>query len=190
MASSIFLKAFLMSLSSITLGLFSSAETSFAIMLQSNFSVNIVDGPLAGNTYTGDLSFDNSSLLGIGDERLTPSPANGNLKLRFSFTTAESQPKIYTGLEDNYFPDFPRANFQDGIFLGIDYNSRFSTISQAPVLDFNLDDFTYSPTGFIGYSGVISYGTPVPVPFDYNHEIILLPIIVTIFGIREIQRKK
>jgi hypothetical protein len=63
-------------------------------------------GPLAGNTYVGDFSFDDSSLTGIGDETVSLSDFNFN----FLGTT-------YTELDG--FSSL--AAFLDGKFLGIEY---------------------------------------------------------------------
>ncbi len=104
-----------------------------------DFEVNNLDGSLAGQTFPGAFSFEDSSLIGIGEEFLPVSD--------FSFT--------FEGI-DYTEADLPEVAFFDGDFLGLSFapNSSFSLVpgffdvSEA-FLAYDLD--SGSGTGDINY---------------------------------------
>lgn len=121
-----------------------------------NFTVTPDSGSLAGNTYRGNLSFDESGLANSGDETVALASFN------FSFLG-----RTYTEVND----PFAIASFFDGNFLGIDYvfddgNVSFSFLSGFFTQDLNDAFFVYDiaagPSAGTGF-GDVDYA-PVPTP--------------------------
>ncbi len=121
------------------------------------FEVAPDSGPLAGNSYFGGFSFDDSGLVGAGDETVALSDFN------FSFLGVN-----YTKTDGNS----PLAAFFDGTFLGIEY-----TFDSVDV------DFSFTP----GSSGVeeafftydIASGPNAGAGFgDVNYSVIPTPALL------------
>ncbi|MEO0807748.1 MAG: PEP-CTERM sorting domain-containing protein [Cyanobacteria bacterium J06643_4] len=86
--------------------------------------------------YRGLISFDDSSLTGIGAESLG---AEANLKVSLT-----EDPRVDQSV-DIRFPEFPKANFLDGEFLGIDWYAVYHPFTNVPELNY--------PGDFVRISG-------------------------------------
>ncbi|MEL6489606.1 MAG: PEP-CTERM sorting domain-containing protein [Cyanobacteria bacterium J06634_6] len=73
--------------------------------------------------YRGLISFDDTSLTGVGAESLG---AEANLKVSLA-----EDPRVDQTI-DIRFPDFPQVNFQDGEFLGIDWYAVYHPFTAVP----------------------------------------------------------
>jgi len=119
--------------------------TEAGILVEYTFEVEITTGPLAGEHYFGDFSF------------FPPSGSFTELEdLNFVF-----QDKLFTEEDDADYPAFPRANFQEGNFVGIDYlvNIQGDGFIVMGFAIFN-NEFTYLLSGGDGdpsYGGIVTY---------------------------------
>ena len=96
-----------------------------------NFKADVTSGSLLGQTFTGLLSYDDSTLTKVGPEFL--SPAEG-LKVSFNFLGT-----AYTEKNDVTFQDFPLTNFNNGVFEGLD----FAVNNSQTIFVINQDQFSY-----------------------------------------------
>lgn len=96
-----------------------------------NFRADVTSGALLGQTFTGLLSYDDSTLTKVGSEFL--SPAEG-LEVSFNFLGT-----AYTEKNDVNFPDFPLTNFNNGVFEGLD----FAVNNSPTIFVINQDQFSY-----------------------------------------------
>ncbi len=79
-----------------------------------DFSVGVTTGALAGNSYDGSFSYDDSTLIGIGGETVG---VEEKLSINFEFLG-----KTYTETDDNNFAfNFPQVEFKDGSLVGLQY---------------------------------------------------------------------
>ncbi len=65
-------KQFRIVLAGMLLAMSSLSAKAEAFNIVYNITVNITEGPLTGNQYFGRLSFNNSSIAGVGNELITP----------------------------------------------------------------------------------------------------------------------
>lgn len=104
--------------SAAALGLLLSAFTATsasATVLTYDFTVTPGAGPLAGNSYTGFFSFDdtfatNPGFLGFLNQ--------GNSGLSVSFTFEST---TYTNIDDSNYPSFPLVSYVGGAFAGLSF---------------------------------------------------------------------
>lgn len=117
-----------------------------------DFEVNNLDGSLAGETYSGFFEFDDSALIGSGDEFLSVS------ELSFDFL----------GVNYTETDGFPEAVFFDGDFLGFNFETDVEFSFVAGFSDSSEAFFAYDIPGQGGGSGDIAYtlrpDTPVSTP--------------------------
>lgn len=79
-----------------------------------DFDVNITSGPLDDNIYEGFLSYDDSTLTGIGQEKIGVAE---ELSIVFEFLG-----KTYTEADDNNFSfNFPFVEFKEDSLVGLQY---------------------------------------------------------------------
>ncbi|NEQ47640.1 MAG: hypothetical protein F6K00_30495 [Leptolyngbya sp. SIOISBB] len=116
----------------VAVSLFAVAAPTNAASVIYDFEVNNLDGSLAGETFSGFFEFDDSGLLGSGNEFLAVSD------LSFSFFNGD----IFTETDGT-----PEAAFLDGDFLGL----SFSTDAE----------FSLIPGFFDLSEAFFSYDTPV-----------------------------
>ncbi len=111
-----------------------------------NFEVSIDSGFLASETYSGTFSFDDSGLIGIGEEFLSVSD------LTFNFN----------GTEYNEADGVPEVAFFDGDFLGLSFSidAKFSLIPG--FFDISEAEFFYEKLEGAG-AGDITYNA-IPEP--------------------------
>lgn len=90
------------------------ATSASATTLTYDFTVTPGTGPLAGDSYTGVLSFDDtlvtSSFFGFLNE------ANGALNVSFTF-----EGTTYTNSDDRDYSNYPLASFENGTFVGLSF---------------------------------------------------------------------
>ncbi|MBX2863190.1 MAG: hypothetical protein KTR27_06505 [Leptolyngbyaceae cyanobacterium MAG.088] len=135
----------------------SKAQASWAQTVFYDFTVDITSGPLVGERYTGDTSADVTNLSQTGNETLQQTSIN------FIFGDVE-----FTEADDvqDSEANSPRANFQDGEFIGNTYIvSRVGeTPTEIPLIDDVLvDGFAIDNNEFgyvVGanlYRGTVNY---------------------------------
>lgn len=137
---------------------FSKIQISFAQTVSYDFAVDVTSGPLAGERYLGEISVDTANLVGDGYETLPLS------SIVFDFGNV-----VFTEADDirDLDANSPRANFQEGDFLGSTYIvSRFGDRpAEIPLInDVAVDGFALDNSEF-GYVvgpdlhwGVVDYG--------------------------------
>ncbi|MEO0431820.1 MAG: hypothetical protein AAF151_08990 [Cyanobacteria bacterium J06656_5] len=141
----------------------SDTQVSLAQTLSYDFTVDVTSGPLTGEQYTGVTSVDLSDLLEDNYE-IVKSPS-----ITFDFGGVN-----FTDANDVQDIDAisPRANFQDGNFIGNTYIvSRFGLRpTEIPLIkDISLDGFAIDNSNFgyvVGanfYTGKVSYSLPPDV---------------------------
>lgn len=132
-----------------------------AITLTSDFTVNVSNGPLIDNTYSGSFTYDDSVLTGAGFEFV--SPTAGGLSLSFNFVDSGLMPKTYTELDDQGYSLYPRVEFQNRNLYGLNYGVSF-----LPTSNFSFDggSFGYTLDGSLDYSGTVVYSSVSAVPFE------------------------
>ena len=140
-----------------------------AATFATDFSVSIDSGVfLVGETFGGQLTYEDSLLSGTGTELLDPN--TGLLSLSFDYVGADlSTPVTYTETDDDISSGFPLAIFEDGQLTGLDYS-----VSITPDLTFQFreeplgsGDFGFFTDNFSTFefnTGTIAFGDPVPVP--------------------------
>ncbi|NEQ48648.1 MAG: hypothetical protein F6K11_00740 [Leptolyngbya sp. SIO3F4] len=144
----------------------SGAKVSLAQNISYNFTVDVLSGPLSGETYTGVTSF--GLMEPISDTEIVKSTS-----ILFDLGGVE-----FTEADDVQDVDAnsPRANFQDGEFLGNTYIvSRFgNNPTEIPLIqDIAIDGFAIDNSDFgyvVGaslYRGTVSYRLP-PEPNESN----------------------
>ena len=89
------------------------ATSASAAVITYDFSVAPGTGPLSGNTYSGQLSFDNAGLTNSGQELLRPSDG---LTVSFTF-----EGTTYVTSDDQDYSAYPIVQFQNGTFLGLSF---------------------------------------------------------------------
>ncbi len=90
------------------------APANAATLLQP-FSIDVTSGDLAGETFSGSLSFKDSLLSGVGQEIVT---AEDGLTLDFDFSGTTFTEADDFGFETGLFPE---VSFLDGSFSGLNY---------------------------------------------------------------------
>ena len=138
-----------------------------------SFTANVSSGPLAGNNYEGNFSYDDSTLTGNGLESL--GVAQG-LSINFDFLgkTYTAQDAVSSGYD-------PQVSFEGGNLLGLRYpvgdtvNGYFIGNLQAFIggsdfyLGSNIGGFgTQDPVGTVVYSA-----SPVPEPSEVGGILVL-----------------
>lgn len=78
-----------------------------------DFTVNVTQGPLAGQSYSGTFSYDDSTLEGSGIEILG---IEQELSVCMNYFG-----RNYTELDDTSYPEFPKLLFEDGAITQLDF---------------------------------------------------------------------
>ncbi|NEP00769.1 MAG: PEP-CTERM sorting domain-containing protein [Symploca sp. SIO2E9] len=86
------------------------ANPAHALRFKSNFTVDITTGDLAGNSYDGYFTFEDSELTGIGNEEVVAD------KVSFDFNGI-----TYTEEQDFDYPNAPLVEFDGGSLLGLNF---------------------------------------------------------------------
>jgi hypothetical protein len=114
------------------------ASSAFATTITYDFAATPNTGSLAGQTYSGWFSFDDSLLTNSGQERLSPTHGDLNVSFTFDGTT-------YVTSDDENYSTFPQVTFEDGTLVGLSFvvESAFD-IGDAFDLNHGGSDFLYS----------------------------------------------
>ncbi|MBD2060463.1 hypothetical protein H6F88_31460 [Oculatella sp. FACHB-28] len=78
-----------------------------------DFTVNVTQGPLAGQSYGGTFSYDDATLEGAGVETLG---IEQDLSVCMNYFG-----RNYTEVDDTSYPDFPTLIFEDGAITQLDF---------------------------------------------------------------------
>ena len=78
-----------------------------------DFTVEVSEGSLAGNTYQGSFSYDDEKLSGVGKEEIG---VIDGLTVKMNFFG-----KDYTEEDDRDYPAFPKLVFEDGKVQQLDF---------------------------------------------------------------------
>ena len=161
--------AFLMAaIATVSSGFLRTASAS-AAQFQTNFLVDIISGDfLVGDTFTGQVTYDDDLLSGTGLELIDPN--SGLLSLTFDYVAADlNTATIYTESDDDISSGFPLAIFQDGALVGLDYS-----VAIAPGLSFQFREeplgsgefgfFTDNFSTFEFNTGTVAFAEPTSVP--------------------------
>lgn len=119
-----------------------------------NFKANATSGTLLNQTFTGFLSYDDSTLRGVGAESLAP--ADG-LNVSFNFLGS-----TYTQKNDVNYPELPLVNFNSGSFKGLDF-----FVNDSPkIFGINSNNFSYrgEQVGEVTYTRTASVPEPEMLP--------------------------
>ncbi|NER29158.1 MAG: PEP-CTERM sorting domain-containing protein [Symploca sp. SIO1C4] len=135
------------------------ANPAHALKFKSNFTVDITTGDLAGNSYEGYLTFEDSELTGTGNETVVAD------KVSFDFNGL-----TYTEKQDFYYPSAPFVEFDSGTFLGLNF-SPFDDFFALPfdLINDSLEYFAHN-SGEVAVSslgggvGSVTYTEPEAVP--------------------------
>ena len=138
----------------------SNTQVSFAQTFNHDFTIDVTSGPLMDERYTGTISVDVTDLFSTGYETVKPT------SIAFNFGNVE-----FTEADDvrDIDADSPRANFQDGEFMGITYIvSRFGDKpTDIPLINnISIDGFAIDNSEFgyvVGenlYRGIVNYTLP------------------------------
>lgn len=137
------------------------ATSAHAAATRYTFSGALDSGVFNGETYSGQFSFDDATLTGLGEEYLSVD----NLTLSFHSQT-------YTQINAAAVPE---AAFADGAFLGLSFIVKSSdpTFSLVPGFSSIADAYVAydASAGASGY-GSVAY-TPVPVPEPETYALLL-----------------
>ena len=142
-----------------------------AAIITNNFRVDATTGSLANQSFFGNFSYNDAAL---SDPNIPIDPSNGNqlinlsnglLSLSFNFLG-----KTYTEQSDSAQPDFPKLNFNGGLFQGLDF---FVEASPSVELPSSIFAFTIQNSVFAEFTdnlpanslGNVTYGVQaVPTP--------------------------
>lgn len=78
-----------------------------------DFTINVTKGSLAGKSFNGSFSYDNSTLKGIGVEELG---VGQGLKACFNYLG-----RNYSQSDDRDYPTFPKLIFENGLIKQLDF---------------------------------------------------------------------
>lgn len=78
-----------------------------------DFTVNVTQGPLAGQSYSGTFRYDDSTLEETGVETLG---VNQELSVCMNYFG-----RNYTAVDDTSYPAFPKLIFEDGTITQLDF---------------------------------------------------------------------
>ena len=164
-----------------------------AAQFAADFSVDIIGGDfLVGDTFSGQLVYEDDFLTGVGTELLDLS--SGLLSLDFTYVGEDLMtPVNYTEADDDIGGGFPIVTFQDGELTGLDYS-----VSIAPSIAFQFveeplgsgnfvfltDDFTT----FQVNTGTVTFSAPTPQPTSVP-EPAALAGLVAMAGITILRRR-
>lgn len=141
--------------------------TANAVSISTDFTATVDSGTFLGTIGTGTITYDDTDILGVGNEAI-------NLNTALNFLTFNVFGQDFAGSDDIDFEfgTFPLVNFFDGLITSINYvvnelsTSNPTAINQAGVLSFSI--FTLELGDLGGLSGVLNIEegsiSPVPVP--------------------------
>jgi hypothetical protein len=128
-----------------------------------NFSGALDSGALMGETFTGQFSFDDATLMGVGGEYLNVNALNLNFHSH-AYTQADAAAAT-------------EVAFMDGAFLGLSFavDSSFPEFALTPgFFDVTEAYLAYQPgVGASGYGSVAYTLAPVPVPLPATFGMLL-----------------
>lgn len=140
-----------------------------AAQFTTDFFVDIIDGDfLLGETFSGQLAYEDSLLSGVGTELIDPD--SGLLSLTFDYVTADlTTPATYTEADDDIANGFPLAVFQDGELTGLDYSVSINQdlafqFREEPLGSGDFGFFTDNFSTFEFNTGAIAFAEPEAVP--------------------------
>ncbi|ESA32265.1 pep-cterm exosortase interaction domain-containing protein [Leptolyngbya sp. Heron Island J] len=140
-----------------------------AAQFQTNFLVGIINGDfLVGDTFTGQVIYDDDLLSGTGLELIDPN--SGLLSLTFDYVAADlSTPVTYTENDDDIDSGFPLAIFQDGALVGLDYAVAIASglsfqFREEPLGSGEFGFFTDNFSTFELNTGTVAFAEPTAVP--------------------------
>ena len=157
------------SISAVVGSLSLSAAPVKAALFSADFSVEITSGDfLVGETFPGQLTYDDALLTGVGAELLDP--ASGLVSLDFTYVGADlTQPATYTEADDALGDGFPIVTFQAGELAGLDYavsitpDTAFQFVEE-PLGSGNFAFFTDDFATFQFNTGTVSFSEPIAQP--------------------------
>lgn len=122
--------------------------TAQAAILTYDFSVDVANGPLSGDTFIGWFSFDDTRFTGVGREVFDV--PNDGLRIEYSFLG-----EVFDQNDESFeifdrIPPVPSVAFNDGILAGLSYRvDEVRGTNLTPIPD-PVQDFTILESGF-GY---------------------------------------
>lgn len=90
------------------------AQTSSAVTVDQDFCIDWLTGDLAGTESAGSFQYDSAALTGVGTENI-------NLAAGLLALEATIDGNTYLGSDDQEFDFFPWLSFEDGAFVGFDW---------------------------------------------------------------------
>ena len=84
-----------------------------AIPVTYDFTVEVTQGTLAGNTFSGSLTYDDEAIMGIGTEEIG---VENSLTVTMEFLG-----QTYSEISDSQYPEFPKLRFEDGEIQQLDF---------------------------------------------------------------------
>ena len=119
-----------------------------------DFGISVNSGLFAGQTFSGALSFNDTSVTGVGEEHLTIE----TLSLEF-FDTTYTEADLEDILEADLADILPDVRFLDGKFLGISSSDSNYDLSEIAEIAFEIagNSFFYETPDLGSGSGAVSY---------------------------------
>ncbi|MEM1255412.1 MAG: PEP-CTERM sorting domain-containing protein [Cyanobacteria bacterium P01_H01_bin.21] len=140
-----------------------------AAQFRANFLVDIISGDfLVGDTFTGQITYDDDLLSGTGLELIDPD--SGLRSLTFDYVAADlGTPITYTENDDDINSGFPLAIFQDGMLVGLDYSVAIAQglsfqFREEPLGSGEFGFFTDNFSTFELNTGTVAFAEPTAVP--------------------------
>ncbi|MEL6385120.1 MAG: hypothetical protein AAFQ89_22180 [Cyanobacteria bacterium J06626_18] len=140
-----------------------------AALLSADFSVEITSGDfLVGETFLGQLTYEDDLLTGVGTELIDP--ASGLVSLDFTYVGADlTQSATYTEADDALGDGFPVVTFQAGELTGLDYSAAITPdiafqFGEEPLGSGNFVFLTDDFATFQFNTGAVSFSEPTPQP--------------------------
>ncbi|MFG6101685.1 hypothetical protein U2F10_05495 [Leptothoe sp. EHU-05/26/07-4] len=145
-----------------------STAPAYAARFQTNFFVDIVSGDfLVGDTFSGQVTYDDSLLSGIGLEQVAPD--FGLISLTFDYVGSDLSTAVtYSKGDDDTDSGFPLAIFQDGELVGLDYSVAIASdlsfqFREEPLGSGDFGFFTDNFSTFELNTGTVTFAEPMPV---------------------------
>ena len=146
-----------------------STGSAYAAKFATAFSVDITEGDfLVGETFSGQVTYDDSQLNGMGTELVDIN--TGLDSLIFNFVGPDlTTPATYTAADDATGNGFPTAIFEDGMLAGLNYSAEVSSDIAFQFLEepFGSGEYVFFTDDFSTFAfntGTVSFAAPKPVP--------------------------
>lgn len=138
-----------------------------AAAITADFAVDIIEGDfLVGDTFTGQVTYDDQLLTGTGTELVDP--FSGLVSLSFAYVDADrSSPATYTEADDAIGSGFPVLTFVDGELIGLDYSVEITSdvgfqFREEPFASGDFGFFTDNFATFEFNTGTVAFATTPP----------------------------